>query len=157
MPAAPSVLVVEDEALLRLDIVDSLEEDGFRVLGAGDSDEAIAILESRQPIDLVFTDVEMPGQLDGLALSKLVAVRWPTTRIIVTSGRRERSPTFPTARSSFRSLMCMKRSSKRCGRCWLCPDHSRQASISKFSWDTEQQMPEGFRPLRLPGRLLRAA
>lgn len=88
MPAAPSVLVVEDEALLRLDIVDSLEEDGFRVLSAGDSDEAIAILKSHQPIDLVLTDVEMPGQLDGLALAKLVAARWPTTRIIVTSGRR---------------------------------------------------------------------
>ncbi len=88
MPAAPSVLVVEDEALLRLDIVDSLEEDGFRVLGTGDSDEAIAMLESHQPIDLMFTDVEMPGQPDGLALAKLVAARWPTTRIIVTSGRR---------------------------------------------------------------------
>lgn len=88
MTAAPAVLVVEDEALLRLDIVDSLQQDGFRVLEAEDADEAIALLESRQPIDLVFTDIEMPSALDGLALAKLVAERWPSTRIIVTSGRR---------------------------------------------------------------------
>ncbi|NLS08324.1 response regulator [Rhizobium sp. P32RR-XVIII] len=88
MTAAPAVLVVEDEAFLRLDIVDSLNEDGFHVLEAGDAYEAIATLESRQPIDLVFTDVEMPSELDGLALAKLVAERWPSTRIIVTSGRR---------------------------------------------------------------------
>jgi two-component system, response regulator PdtaR len=78
---------VEDEAVLRLGAVDMLQDEGFTVLEAGDADEAIAILEQRSDIRLVFTDVTMPGSMDGLKLAAAVRNRWPPVEIIVTSGR----------------------------------------------------------------------
>ena len=83
---AATVLVVEDEFLVRMDIVDCLEEAGFRVLGAANADEAIVILESRADIRLVFTDVQMPGSMDGLKLAAAVRDRWPPIKIVVASG-----------------------------------------------------------------------
>ena len=84
--AGPAVLVVEDEALIRLDIVDWLEEAGLEVEEAANADQAIRILESRKDIRLVFTDVDMPGSMDGLKLAARVRDRWPPIKIIVTSG-----------------------------------------------------------------------
>jgi CheY-like chemotaxis protein len=84
--AGPTVLVVEDEALIRLDVVDCLEEAGFQVKEAANAVEAIRILESRKDIRLVFTDVDMPGSMDGLKLAAYVRDRWPPIKIIVTSG-----------------------------------------------------------------------
>ena len=86
MPVAGTVLVVEDEALIRMDIVDCLEEAGFAVLEAGNADEALEILESRMDIRLVLTDVDMPGSMDGLRLAAAIRDRWPPVQIIVTSG-----------------------------------------------------------------------
>jgi CheY-like chemotaxis protein len=83
-----SVLVVEDEALVRLDIVTQLEDEGFEVYEAATADAAIAILDAHPDIHLLFTDVDMPGSMDGLKLAAAVRNRWPPVRIIVTSGHR---------------------------------------------------------------------
>jgi CheY-like chemotaxis protein len=81
-----TVLVVEDEFLIRVDIADRLREAGFLVLEAGSADAAIRILETRSDIHLVFTDVDMPGSMDGLRLAAHVRDRWPPIKLIVTSG-----------------------------------------------------------------------
>jgi CheY-like chemotaxis protein len=82
-----TVLVVEDDSIIRMDIVDCLEEAGFSVLEAADADQAIGILEQRTDIRLVFTDVDMPGSMDGLKLAAAVRDRWPPVAIIVASGQ----------------------------------------------------------------------
>ena|SRR5689334_16236470 len=81
-----AVLVVEDESLIRMHAVSMFEEAGYSVLEAGNADEAIKILESRNDIFLIFTDIDMPGSMDGLKLAWAVHNRWPPVRIIVTSG-----------------------------------------------------------------------
>jgi CheY-like chemotaxis protein len=83
-----SVLVVEDEAIVRLDIVDQLEEEGFTVYEAANADEAIACLATTPAITVLFTDVDMPGSMNGLKLAGAVRDRWPPVKIIVTSGHR---------------------------------------------------------------------
>src|SRR3954463_16560588 len=81
------VLVVEDEMLLRMRAVDMVEDAGFTSIEAVDADEAVAILESRSDIALVFTDIQMPGSMDGLKLAHVVHARWPPIRIILVSGQ----------------------------------------------------------------------
>lgn len=81
------VLIVEDEPLLRMDAVDFIEEAGFEVVEAAHADEAIAILKSRDDIDVVFTDIEMPGSMDGIMLAHAVRRGWPPVVIVVASGR----------------------------------------------------------------------
>lgn len=88
MSSKLKVLVVEDEFLIRLDFVDFLTKEGFEVLEAANADEAIAILESNDTVRVMFTDVDMPGSMDGLKLSAAVRDRWPPVRIVVTSGHR---------------------------------------------------------------------
>lgn len=83
------VLVVEDEALVRLDIVMQLEEEGFTVREADNADAAIKILEADKSISILFTDIDMPGSMDGLRLSRAVRDRWPPVKIVVTSGHRK--------------------------------------------------------------------
>jgi two-component system, response regulator PdtaR len=84
-------LVVEDEALVRLDLAATLQEQGFKTFEAADATEAIAALETNSEISVVFTDIQMPGTMDGLALSHYVRMRWPPTIIVVSSGRRSPS------------------------------------------------------------------
>eukprot|EP01035_Chromulina_nebulosa_P042709 gene42709-57821_t len=84
-PDGITVLVVEDEILVRMDIAMSLEAEGFVVLEAANADEAIDILNSRSDIRLMFTDIDMPGSMDGLKLAMAVRDRWPPVKIIVTS------------------------------------------------------------------------
>ena len=79
---------VEDDRLLRLDVADMIEAAGFDVVEAANADEAIAILESRNDITVVFTDVQMPGSMDGLKLVRAVRGRWPPIKIVTTSGQR---------------------------------------------------------------------
>lgn len=86
------VLVVEDEALLLFTIADELRDAGFTVYEAGNADEAISQLEMRPQIDIMFTDIDMPGSMDGLRLSAAVRDRWPPVKIIVTSGKRSPGP-----------------------------------------------------------------
>lgn len=81
------VLIVEDEALLRMDAVDFLEEAGFDTIEAAHADDAIAILRSRHDIAVVFTDIEMPGTMDGIKLAHAVRKGWPPVTIVVASGR----------------------------------------------------------------------
>jgi two-component system, response regulator PdtaR len=88
-PAAgkrPVVLIVEDEILLLMDAIDHLEAGGFEVVAAKNADEAITILEQRNDIVLIFTDIDMPGSMDGLKLAHFVKDRWPPIKIIATSG-----------------------------------------------------------------------
>jgi CheY-like chemotaxis protein len=87
-PARPSaaVLIVEDESLIRMDTVYMIEDAGFEVYEAGSADAAIALLELHKEICLIFTDVDMPGSMDGLKLAHYVCGRWPPVKIIVTSG-----------------------------------------------------------------------
>ncbi len=81
------VLVVEDEMLLRMRAVDIVEDAGFASVEALDADEAVAILESRSDIALLFTDIQMPGSMDGLGLAHAVHERWPPVKIILVSGQ----------------------------------------------------------------------
>jgi CheY-like chemotaxis protein len=82
------VLVVEDEALVRMVIVDYLADEGFDVVEAANADQAIAILEATPDLHILFTDIDMPGSMDGLKLSAFVRDRWPPVRIVITSGHR---------------------------------------------------------------------
>lgn len=83
-----SVLIVEDELLVRMNMAMHLEEEGFNVAEAADAEEAIRLLEANDAIQLIFTDIDMPGSMDGLKLSAYVRGRWPPIHIIVTSGKR---------------------------------------------------------------------
>lgn len=80
------VLVVEDEALLRMLAVDLVEEAGFEALEAGDADEAIGLLTAHLDVRIIVTDIDMPGSMDGLKLAAAVRDRWPPIHIIVVSG-----------------------------------------------------------------------
>lgn len=82
----PVVLIVEDEYLIRMDAADMIASAGFDVVEARNADEAIAILERRLDISVVFTDVQMPGSMDGLKLAAAVRGRWPPIKIVATSG-----------------------------------------------------------------------
>lgn len=84
---APAVLVVEDELFIRLLTVEMLEAAGFAPVEARNADEAIAILESRNDIRLVLTDIEMPGTMDGLKLAHAVRNKWPPVKLILVSGK----------------------------------------------------------------------
>jgi CheY-like chemotaxis protein len=81
------ILVVEDEMLLRMRVVDMVEDAGYTSVEAVDADQAVAILESRSDIALLFTDIQMPGAMDGLALAHSVHERWPPIKIILVSGQ----------------------------------------------------------------------
>lgn len=84
-----AVLVVEDEPITRMDVVEQLGEGGFKVFEAPDADRAIKILEANPAIRVLFTDVDMPGSMDGLKLAAAVRDRWPPIRIVIASGLRK--------------------------------------------------------------------
>jgi CheY-like chemotaxis protein len=81
------VLVVEDESFIRMSALDMVADAGFEAIAASNADEAIRILESRNDIRAVFTDVHMPGTMDGLRLARVIRNRWPPVALIVTSGQ----------------------------------------------------------------------
>ena len=83
----PVVLIVEDESLLRTSAAEMVADAGYDVVEAGNADEAIAILEARTDIHIVFTDIQMPGSMDGLKLARFVRDRWPPIKLVATSGR----------------------------------------------------------------------
>src|ERR1700692_4183444 len=86
-PVLPAVLVVEDEMMLRMRAVDMVEDAGFTPIEAIDADDALAILESRSDIELLFTDIQMPGSIDGLKLAHAAHERWPLIKLILVSGQ----------------------------------------------------------------------
>jgi CheY-like chemotaxis protein len=85
-PSFPLVLVVEDDALVRAMAVDALEEEGFAVLEAPSADYAVTVLESRSDVGVVFTDVTMPGTLNGFDWARLVRSLYPRVAVLVSSG-----------------------------------------------------------------------
>jgi CheY-like chemotaxis protein len=90
----PAILVVEDDALIRLTLSDYLQDNGFKVLEASTGDEALAIIAAPAfTVDLVFTDVMMPGLTDGFALARWVSENQPNIPVIVTSGDAEKIAT----------------------------------------------------------------
>src|ERR1700722_11685907 len=91
----PLALVVDDEELLRLFAAGLLEEHGFEVLEAENAAAALKVLESHHGVRLLFTDIQMPGVLNGLDLARKVHARWPGVLLVITSGQRYRvAPTF---------------------------------------------------------------
>ncbi len=88
----PIVLIVDDEAMLRLIAMDVLEDRGYRVLEAPDAITALKILADHCDIGVVFTDINMPGPLNGIDLAHEVHRRWPAVKLIVTSGRLRPTP-----------------------------------------------------------------
>jgi CheY-like chemotaxis protein len=82
----PVVLIVEDEFLIRTHAAEVIRDAGFEVAEATNADEAIVILESRRDIRVVFTDIQLPGSMDGLKLARAVRDRWPPVHIVATSG-----------------------------------------------------------------------
>ena len=81
-----TVLVVEDEVLVRLVVADTLREAGYHVLEAANADEAMALLASFSEIGLVFTDIQMPGAMDGVGLARFIRSTYPDLTVIITSG-----------------------------------------------------------------------
>jgi CheY-like chemotaxis protein len=82
-----TVLVVEDETLVRMFMADFLDEAGFKVFEAVNADEALTVLEARPDVQAVVTDIEMPGSMNGIELAHEIRHRWPGIGVIVTSGR----------------------------------------------------------------------
>ena len=103
---APRVLVVEDEFLIRMVVSDHLRESGFVVLEAFNGDEAIDILKSGVLIDLIFTDVRMPGEIDGLGLLAYSILHRPDLPVVVTSGHLEPSLAFGGGAAQFLVKPC---------------------------------------------------
>lgn len=83
---ARSILIVEDEVFIRHDLLDFFEDRGFRVFEAANADEAIAVLAANATIQIVLTDVQMPGSMDGLRLAHYIRDRYPPTVLVIASG-----------------------------------------------------------------------
>lgn len=84
--AAHAVLVVDDDCLIRMDVADRLRDCGYDVIEAEDAAEAIAILNGGAPVRLIFSDVQMPGELDGFGLARWVHANRPGLPVILASG-----------------------------------------------------------------------
>jgi CheY-like chemotaxis protein len=82
-----TVLLVEDEVLIRIIAADALEDSGFKVLEAANAAEALQILDEHEEVAVLFTDINMPGEMDGLALARYVSEERPEIKVIVTSGK----------------------------------------------------------------------
>jgi CheY-like chemotaxis protein len=85
-PDKPTILVVEDEVLIRMSVADYLRECGYRVVEAGNGDEALAVLATDTRIDILFTDVQMPGRIDGFGLARWIRDKRAGVKVILTSG-----------------------------------------------------------------------
>src|ERR1700760_4744145 len=86
MAKRPTVLIVEDEFIIALGAAELLKDAGYDTVEASNADDAVRVLESGRDIEAVFTDIRMPGSMDGLELAWCVRNRWPPVKIIVTSG-----------------------------------------------------------------------
>ncbi|WP_183512290.1 response regulator [Methylobacterium brachythecii] len=95
------VLLVEDEALLRVITTEMLEDTGATVIGVETADAAWQILQTRSDVDIVFTDVNMPGSMNGVVLAHRVRERWPHIALVITSGRHLLSEAEIPARGHF--------------------------------------------------------
>lgn len=96
-----TILIVEDEAIVRFELIDLFEEEGYRVFAAADADEAIAILDKHGEVRVVLTDVEMPGTMDGLKLAQYIRRRFPPTLLLIASGHHGITPDEIPEHSAF--------------------------------------------------------
>ena len=94
-PHPPTILVVEDDVLVRLMAVAYLEESGFKVVESGTAADAIYMLTTDGPIDVVFSDVQMPGDMDGLGLARWISREKPEVKVLLASGRMRDQPGQP--------------------------------------------------------------
>jgi two-component system, response regulator PdtaR len=94
-PIQPTVLIVDDEILIRLTAADGFVDAGFAVLEAANGDEALTVLEANPTVDALFTDVNMPGSIDGFGLARAAGERWPNLAVVVSSGRIARPGDLP--------------------------------------------------------------
>ena len=83
---AVQILLVEDEGLIRMMTAEALQDEGFEVVEALDGDEAVKLLDGPERFDILFTDVRMPGSLDGIEVALHARRRYPAIPIVVTSG-----------------------------------------------------------------------
>jgi len=81
------ILIVEDDFLIRVNAADMVRDMGFDVFEAADADEAVNLLETEPAITVVFTDIQMPGSMNGLRLAAVIRDRWPPVRLLITSGQ----------------------------------------------------------------------
>jgi len=95
----PAVLVVEDEALVRMYAADVLEDAGYEVIEAGNAQQALAQLEARPDLEVIFTDINMPGEMNGFDLAREVHQRRPGIAVILTSGRMRPERALPEIRA----------------------------------------------------------
>jgi CheY-like chemotaxis protein len=86
LPGTPTILVVEDEVLVRMAISEYLRQCGFKVIEAGSSAEAITIIQSPVEVDLVFSDIRMAGRVDGIVLANWIRQHRPAIKVVLTSG-----------------------------------------------------------------------
>lgn len=100
-----TVLVVEDEFLVRITVAEFLRDEGFDVIEAGNADQALTMLKNGAKIDVLFTDVRMPGSIDGCELARRARTHWPTMPVILTSGYSEE---LLTARSACEDIVIPK-------------------------------------------------
>ena len=91
MTVTPTVLVVEDDALIRLSVVDALMDVGVEVYEAASAAEALLLLRREKDFALIFTDIDMPGAMNGIGLAQTVSEQWPSMRILITSGMNQPS------------------------------------------------------------------
>jgi CheY-like chemotaxis protein len=82
----PTVLVVEDELMVRMPIAEYLRDCGYNVLEAGSASEAIAAVDTEGPVNVVFSDIRMPGKMDGIALAEWFQSHYPSVPVLLTSG-----------------------------------------------------------------------
>ncbi len=83
----PRLLIVEDDGLIRLDLVDMVSDLGFLAQEAATADQAVDMLEAEDCIDAILTDIDMPGSINGLGLANVAHRRWPHIKVVVISGR----------------------------------------------------------------------
>jgi len=86
-PSKIVVLIVEDEPLLRMNAVDMVEDAGFEAVDAANAEQAMQVLERRDDISIIFSDIDMPPGIDGMKLVAIVRDRWPPIEIILVSGQ----------------------------------------------------------------------
>jgi len=94
-PHLPTILVVEDDVLVRLVTVEFLEDSGFKVVETSNAADAINVLTTDGPIDVVFSDVQMPGEMDGLGLARWISREKPEVKVLLTSGKVPDQPGQP--------------------------------------------------------------
>ncbi|HLY07019.1 MAG TPA: response regulator [Rhizomicrobium sp.] len=94
----PTILVTEDEVLVRGVVADHLRDAGFAVIEASNAAEAVDVLQSGEPVDLVFTDIAMPGIMNGAMLARWIYLNRPDVRVVLASGSADSAQTFPDGR-----------------------------------------------------------